>query len=162
VNKDEALILEAEQWSNKSTVLEALAVNPDGYCHGLRLDSGAQEAVEEVQGRRIVELAELTARTAGPTSTSRFSAPSSGARTASATRCCATSTSWGAEAALQQAEGRIAHLSTRASGTTRAHSKPSGTSPTIRGSLTDSWTSHCPVGQRDSKTRSYEIALTGC
>ena len=57
--KDEALIFESPQGKKKSSALRILARREEWFTDSLNLGARAQEALEQLQGKWIVELAEL-------------------------------------------------------------------------------------------------------
>ena len=63
VKFDCALILEGVQGARKSTLLKAMAVHPSWFCDNLTLGMDAKEVIELTQGKWIVEVQEMVART---------------------------------------------------------------------------------------------------
>jgi predicted P-loop ATPase len=60
VKFDEMLVLESEQGLNKSQALRVLAVRADWFSDDLPLNVGSKEVIERLDGRWIVEAAELS------------------------------------------------------------------------------------------------------
>jgi predicted P-loop ATPase len=59
VKFDEMMVLESAQGTEKSSALEALAVNPDWFSDSLPLNADDKKVIETLAGRWIVEAAEL-------------------------------------------------------------------------------------------------------
>ncbi|SRR6266566_3900536 len=56
---DEIVVLEGEQGTDRSTALSLLAVRPEWFTDSLRLNMKDKEVIEQLQGKWIVEIAEL-------------------------------------------------------------------------------------------------------
>ena len=65
---DELVILEGEQGGNKSTALKRLAVNPEWFSDNLPLTGDSKVAIEQTQGKWIIECAELKGKGRGDNS----------------------------------------------------------------------------------------------
>jgi predicted P-loop ATPase len=59
VKKDEIVVLESPQGLHKSSALAVLARNPAWFADNFSLNCSAKEALEQLQGKWIVELAEM-------------------------------------------------------------------------------------------------------
>jgi len=56
---DEIVVLEGEQGTERSTALSVLAVRPEWFTDSVRLNMKDKEVIEQLQGKWIVEIAEL-------------------------------------------------------------------------------------------------------
>src|SRR5262249_52643260 len=56
---DEIVVLEGEQGTDRSTALSVLAVRPEWFTDSVRLNMKDKEVIEQLQGKWIVEIAEL-------------------------------------------------------------------------------------------------------
>jgi len=65
---DELVILEGEQGGNKSTALKRLAVNAEWFSDNLPLSGDSKVAIEQTQGKWIIECAELKGKGRGDNS----------------------------------------------------------------------------------------------
>jgi len=63
VKFDEMLVIESDHGKNKSMALAALAGNPEWFSDDLPLDADSKKIIEQVAGKWIVEVAELSGLT---------------------------------------------------------------------------------------------------